>query len=73
MIKFLLDEHVAIAYETQIKRREHSLVVECVGVGSAPRKQSPDSEMLSYCETNELLLVTNNRASMPVHLAGHLV
>jgi len=33
---------------------------------------TPDPEILLWCEANSFLLVTNNRRSMPVHLAEHL-
>jgi hypothetical protein len=30
-------------------------------------------EILCWCEDNNFILVTNNRTSMPVHLADHIV
>ena len=72
MTRFLLDEHVSRAYATQLRRREASLYIERVGDRGAPQKSTPDADLLIYCEEHDLLLITNNRASMPVHLAEHL-
>jgi hypothetical protein len=72
MTRFLLDEHVSRAYATQLRRRDASLYIERVGDRGVPPKGTPDADLLVYCEEHELLLITNNRASMPVHLAEHL-
>ena len=37
-----------------------------------PSKSTLDPEILIWCEANHFILVTNNRTSMPVHLADHL-
>ncbi len=37
-----------------------------------PSKGTLDPEILIWCEINDFILVTNNRTSMPVHLAEHL-
>ena len=49
-----------------------ALVVKAVGELGDPPKRTPDPEILCWCEENNFLLVTNNRASMPVHLADHI-
>ena len=39
----------------------------------APRSAAPAiPKILLWCESNGFVLVTNNRASMPVHLRNHL-
>ncbi len=43
-----------------------------IGDPAAPALGTPDSEILLWCEKHEFVLITNNRASMPVHLAEHL-
>jgi hypothetical protein len=43
-----------------------------VGDPGAPERGTPDAEILLWCEVKGFCLVTNNRASMPVHLAEHL-
>lgn len=48
------------------------MIVWRVGDVTAPPLHLPDPDILVWCEENEHILVTNNRASMPVHLANHL-
>jgi hypothetical protein len=43
-----------------------------VGDAGVPFLSTHDREILIWCEKNGFLLVTNNRASMPVHLQAHL-
>lgn len=43
-----------------------------VGGADAPPKRTLDPEILCWCEENDVVLVTNNRSTMPVHLAEHL-
>lgn len=69
---FLLDENVPLALQAQLRRREPTIQVSVVGQVDAPPKAAPDSELLYWIEERGCLLVTNNRATMPVHLRGHL-
>jgi hypothetical protein len=71
-IKYLLDENVDPLLRKALKRREPEMVVWRVGDAGAPALQSTDPDILIWCEANAFLLVTNNRASMPVHLQNHL-
>lgn len=71
-LKYLLDENVDRLYQTQLLRQYPELVVLMVGEPGNPPKSTPDPEILCWCEFNGFVLVTNNRASMPVHLADHL-
>jgi len=43
-----------------------------IGEPGVPSKSTLDPEILIWCEANHFILVTNNRISMPVHLADHL-
>jgi hypothetical protein len=43
-----------------------------IGDPGAPAKGTLDPDLLRGCEDNESVLVTNNRKSMPGHLADHL-
>ncbi|MEQ9623987.1 DUF5615 family PIN-like protein [Coleofasciculus chthonoplastes] len=43
-----------------------------IGDPNAPPKGTPDADILGWCEDNRFILVTNNRKTMPVHLAEHL-
>lgn len=69
---FLLDEHLYPWWRTAIRRRQPGLTVFHVGDPGAPPLQSPDPLLLEWCEANQCLLITNNRKSMPSHLADHL-
>ncbi|MEH2338601.1 hypothetical protein [Nostoc sp.] len=71
-IRYLLDEHLNPAYRSQLVRREPELVVRIIGDLDAPPKATLDPEILIWCQTNGFILVTNNRKSMPGHLANHL-
>lgn len=48
------------------------MVVRIVGDPAAPSLGTLDPAILEWCEENEFALITNNRSSMPVHLADHL-
>jgi hypothetical protein len=68
----LLDEHVPAFYRVQLLRREPELTVWRIGQPTVPPKGTLDPEILCWCEEYDYLLVTNNRGSMPQHLADHL-
>ena len=71
-LKYLLDENVDHIYQTQLLLHNPDLVVLVVGGADAPPKRTLDPEILCWCEENDVVLVTNNRSTMPVHLAEHL-
>lgn len=71
-IKFLLDEHVDPRLRKALKQRYSEIVIWCIGDPGAPALQSSDPDILIWCEANDFSLVTNNRASIPVHLKEHL-
>lgn len=68
---YLLDENVDVAYRDQLALRG-PLVVRVVGESDAPPKRTTDPDILVWCEQNDFVLVTNNRRTMPRHLADHL-
>lgn len=72
MIRYLIDENMNPVYQIQILRLDPDLVVWAVGDVGAPPKGTLDPDILIWCEEQEFLLVTNNRTSMPLHLAEHL-
>lgn len=72
-IHYLLDENVDSAYAHQLRRRKPDLVVRVVGEPAIPPKGTLDPEILIWCEENGFILVTNNRKSMPIHLADRIV
>ena len=71
-ISYLLDEHVPRALQLLLARDEPELVVWRVGEPSAPKRGTPDPAILNWCEEEGVVLVTNNRSSMAVHLRHHL-
>src|SRR5437773_2493588 len=71
-IKYLLDEHVDPKLRKALERQSPDIVVWRVGDPGAPALHTDDLDILIWCEDNGFLLVTNNRASMPVHLRDHL-
>ncbi|MBD2092738.1 DUF5615 family PIN-like protein [Microcoleus sp. FACHB-1515] len=72
MMKFLLDENVDRAYKIQLLQQVSQLEDMIIGEAGAPPKGTLDPKVLEWCEQNDFVLVTNNRSSMPVHLAEHL-
>ncbi len=71
-LKYLLDENVNPVYLTQIRRQKPDLTVWAVGEPTTSPKGTLDPEILLWCEEYNFVLVTNNRTSMPVHLADHI-
>lgn len=71
-LKYLIDENVNPLYPNQIRQLEPDIVIKVVGEPETPPRSTLDPEILCWCEENNFVLVTNNRTSMPVHLADHL-
>jgi predicted nuclease of predicted toxin-antitoxin system len=71
-LQYLMDENVNPVYVNQLRRRYLDLVVWAIGEPNTPLKGTLDPEILLWCEVNNFILVTNNRTSMPVHLADYL-
>ncbi|MEH2193326.1 MAG: DUF5615 family PIN-like protein [Nostoc sp.] len=71
-MRYLIDENVNPIYPNQIRLREPEIAIKVVGESGTPPKSTLDPEILCWCEDNNFILVTNNRTSMPVHLADHI-
>lgn len=71
-IRYLLDENVDPALRTALLRRDAAIVVWRVGDPGAPLLGTQDPDILTWCEENGFILVTNNRTSMPRHLADYI-
>lgn len=71
-LNYLMDENVDPVYATQLRRQRSDLIVWSVGEPNTPSKSALDPEILRWCEKYGFILVTNNRTSMPVHLADHI-
>ncbi|HEY3242065.1 MAG TPA: hypothetical protein VGM03_01830 [Phycisphaerae bacterium] len=72
MIRFLFDEHVSDVLRVQMRLRAPELEVYRMGEPPAPPLGTADPVVLSWCEQRDAMLITINRASMPVHLSEHL-
>ncbi len=71
-VKYLLDEHIASFYRRELLKRDPTITVWRVGATGAPPLETPDPELLRWCERHSFILVTNNRKTMPKHLRDHL-
>ncbi|MBW4548851.1 MAG: DUF5615 family PIN-like protein [Symplocastrum torsivum CPER-KK1] len=71
-LKYLLDENVDPSYRSEFQRQNPDLVMWVVGAPGTPPRGTLDPEILCWCEKHSFVLVTNNRKSMPVHLADHI-
>ncbi len=69
VIKYLLDENLPPMYREQLLEWQPDLVVVAIGDENVPPKGTKDPEILRWIEDNGFIIVTNNRSSMPVHLA----
>lgn len=67
-----MDENLDPIYQIQLRRKESDLVIWAIGDPNTPPKGTLDPDILLWCEKYGFILVTNNRSSMPVHLAEHL-
>lgn len=71
-VSFLLDEHVPPLIQAQLAQMTPDLRVYVIGEAMTPARGTPDPDVLSWIAAHGCMLVTNNRASMPGHLAEHL-
>ncbi|MEM9904912.1 MAG: hypothetical protein AAF921_07810 [Cyanobacteria bacterium P01_D01_bin.44] len=67
-----MDENVDILYAQQLNKQLPEITLLKVGDLDTPPKGTLDPDILIWCEEQNFVLVTNNRASMPVHLKDHL-
>jgi Domain of unknown function (DUF5615) len=72
MLKYLIDENVNPSYSNQLRRLQPDLVVWSIGEPRTLPTGTLDPAILLWCEKFDFALVTNNRASMPIHLKEHL-
>ncbi len=70
--RFLLDENVPHALRNAILQKNPELVIWRVGDPGAPPKGTPDPDILLWCEKYAFILITFNRASIPLHVHHHL-
>jgi Domain of unknown function (DUF5615) len=65
--RFLLDEHLSPVI------KESAMDIICIGDIGVPPKGTLDPAILLWIEQSGHILVTNNRSSMPNHVADHLM
>lgn len=71
-VRYLLDENLSPVWRNQLLHHQPDLMVWMIGDPFAPAQGTLDPEILAWCEDHQFLPVTNNRRSMPGHLAEHL-
>lgn len=69
--KFLVDECVPSSLVRGLRRRCPEVQVVQVGEPGAPPKGVSDSEILEYCEREQRLLITADRATVPDFVRRH--
>lgn len=68
----MLDENVTPLLRTELLKRKPRIIVWRVGDPGTPPSGTDDPNILIWCEENSFILVTNNRKTIPQHLARHL-
>jgi hypothetical protein len=66
-LRFLLDEHVARAIQSQLLRLDAGIEVLAVGQPLAPPKGTLDPDILIWIERTGYILLTANRRTIPEH------
>jgi Domain of unknown function (DUF5615) len=69
--RFLLDENLSEVIKKQLLFKEPAIEVVCIGEQGVPPKGTLDPDILLWIEQSGYILVTNNRTSMPNHVADH--
>jgi len=67
---FLLDEHLPVWWRPTIFRLQPHLRLFRVGDAGAPPLRSSDSVVLEWCASHQFAFITNNRRTIPFHLAA---
>lgn len=70
--KFLLDEHVDPVYQRQLRRRNSQIEVVRIGDRDTLPAGSDDPDILVWAAENDFVVVTEDRSTMPSHIANHI-
>jgi hypothetical protein len=70
-VRNLIDESVRLSVVAALRRAEPAIDVWRVGQAGMPPFGSLDPDILAFCEQEQRMLVSLDRASMPVHVAAH--
>ena len=71
-VAYLFDEHIDPRLLTALRRRLPTVDGRRVGEPQAPRRGTPDDELLEFCEAGRRILITQDRASLSAHIRNHL-
>jgi hypothetical protein len=69
--RFLLDEHVPQAIQSQLLRLDAKIDILVVGQPLAPPKGTSDPDILAWIEKTGYILVSGNRRTIPQHVQAH--
>ena len=70
-VRFLLDENLTPRLKAALLRYNPEIDVLRVGEAGAPPLGTLDPDILTYLEAAQRVLITDNRRSMPGHIADH--
>lgn len=70
-IRYLIDENMSPRWTKAMWLAHPDVEVLRVGDAGAPPLQTPDPQILLWCEQHESILITIDRTSMPDHLVDH--
>jgi len=70
-IRYLIDENLRLSVVAALRRKEPAIDVWRVGESGMPPFGSTDPEILAFSDLQRRILVSLDRASMPVHIAAH--
>jgi len=70
-VRFLIDENLTPRLKAAVQRHDAEISILRVGDVGAPPLGTPDPKILDYLEATQRLLVTDNRRSIPSHVAHH--
>jgi len=70
--RYLLDEHINPAIQRQLRRLIREIDVRCVGDANDSVKGTLDEDMLDWAATNEFILVSEDRRTLPSTIAARL-
>lgn len=70
-VRFLLDENVDPIVQRAVLSLDPGIDIRRIGDSGMPPLGTLDPDLLIFCEMAEIILVTNNRTSMPGHIADH--
>ncbi len=71
-VRFLLDENMSKDIVVALLRHNAEIDILRVGDEGAPLLGTLDPDILRFCEAEQRAIVTDNRHTMPGHMADHL-